>query len=94
MSLAVIDWPHWDPDALATSWTRLFTVSAMYTSPAKLRVIPPGEFSSADAAVRGRGDGERIGSGPTSSSPRIRVHTGRAPHWIVVAFTAAPTVGY
>jgi hypothetical protein len=34
-----------------------------------------------------------MGSGPVSSL-RIRVQTGRAPYWIVAAFTAAPAASY
>src|SRR5713101_6633685 len=47
---AAIMMPNWVPPALATSWTRLLFVSAMYTSPAPLTVTPAGPFSSADVA--------------------------------------------
>src|SRR5216683_778076 len=48
---AAIMMPNWVPPALATSWTRLLFVSAMYTSPAPLSATPPGAFSSAAVAA-------------------------------------------
>src|SRR6266851_5705592 len=47
---AAIMMPNWVPPALATSWTRLLLLSAMYSSPAPLTVTPAGPFSSADVA--------------------------------------------
>src|SRR5216683_1766372 len=50
MSAAVIAADHWVPPATATSWTRLFSVSATYRFPDPSAVTACGPFSSAAEA--------------------------------------------